>query len=79
MVKSSIPGTDTYPYKAYLEKLLPYQPMTLKTQMKACSLWVKDTASYMEDQKFNPTVQTKNAFPIALLNDVPQPVNMQCR
>jgi hypothetical protein len=28
-------GTDTYPYKAYLEKLLSYSPDTLKTQMKA--------------------------------------------
>jgi hypothetical protein len=25
------PGTDTYPYKAYLEKLLSYSPDTLKT------------------------------------------------
>lgn len=32
------PGTDTYPYKAYLEKLLSYRPETLATQMKACSL-----------------------------------------
>lgn len=35
------PGTDTYPYKAYLEKLLSYRPKTLETQMKACSLWGK--------------------------------------
>ena len=24
------PGTDTYPYKAYLEKLLTYKPSRLK-------------------------------------------------
>ncbi|XP_055997921.1 uncharacterized protein F54H12.2-like [Ostrea edulis] len=29
------PGTDTYPYKAYLEKLLSYAPKTLETQMRA--------------------------------------------
>lgn len=27
------PGTDTYPYKAYLEKLLSYRSNTLETQM----------------------------------------------
>ncbi|XP_062616751.1 uncharacterized protein F54H12.2-like [Saccostrea cucullata] len=43
------PGTDTYPYKAYLEKLLSYQPRTLKTQMRACSLWEKDTAGHMDE------------------------------
>ncbi|XP_062589967.1 uncharacterized protein F54H12.2-like [Saccostrea cucullata] len=43
------PGTDTYPYKAYLEKLFSYQPRTLKTQMRACSLWVKDTAGHMDE------------------------------
>ena len=32
------PGTDTYPYKAYLEKLLSYEPNTLNTQMKACTM-----------------------------------------
>ncbi|XP_061170879.1 uncharacterized protein F54H12.2-like [Saccostrea echinata] len=42
------PGTDTYPYKAYLEKLLSYKPRTLATQMKACSLWEKDTAGHMD-------------------------------
>ncbi|XP_062604306.1 uncharacterized protein F54H12.2-like [Saccostrea cucullata] len=42
-------GTDTYPYKAYLEKLLSYQPRTLNTQMKACSLWEKDTAGHMDE------------------------------
>lgn len=29
------PGTDTYPYKAYLEKLLSYKPRTLTKQMKS--------------------------------------------
>ncbi|XP_061179056.1 uncharacterized protein F54H12.2-like [Saccostrea echinata] len=43
------PGTDTYPYKAYLEKLLSYKPRTLMTQMRACSLWEKDTAGHMEE------------------------------
>ncbi|XP_061180826.1 uncharacterized protein F54H12.2-like [Saccostrea echinata] len=44
------PGTDTYPYKAYLEKLLSYKPRTLATQMKACSLWEKDTAGHMDER-----------------------------
>jgi hypothetical protein len=43
------PGADTYPYKAYLEKLLSYSPDTLKTQMKACTLWEKDTAGHMDE------------------------------
>ncbi|XP_062602390.1 uncharacterized protein F54H12.2-like [Saccostrea cucullata] len=43
------PGTDTYPYKAYLEKLLSYRPRTLKTQTRACSLWEKDTAGHMDE------------------------------
>ena len=43
------PGTDTYPYKAYLEKLLSYEKSTLDTQMKACTLWFKDTAGSMDD------------------------------
>nr|XP_034317022.1 uncharacterized protein F54H12.2-like [Crassostrea gigas] len=43
------PGTDTYPYKAYLEKLLSYRPETLESQMSACSLWEKDTAGKMDD------------------------------
>lgn len=45
-------GTDTYPYKAYLEKLLSYKPRTLTTQMKACSLLEKDTAEHMEDPNY---------------------------
>ncbi|XP_061177786.1 uncharacterized protein F54H12.2-like [Saccostrea echinata] len=44
------PGTDTYPYKVYLEKLLSYKPRTLATQMKACSLWEKDTAGHMDER-----------------------------
>ena len=43
------PGTDTYPYKAYLEKLPSYEPNTLNTQMKACTLWQKDIPRYMDD------------------------------
>ena len=45
------PGTDTYPYKAYLEKLLSYSPDTLHTQMRACTLWEKDTAGHMDELK----------------------------
>lgn len=44
--------------------------------MRACSLWVKDTAGYMEDHELDPGIQTKNAFPIAVQNEVPQPVNI---
>ncbi|XP_061195225.1 uncharacterized protein F54H12.2-like [Saccostrea echinata] len=44
------PGTDTYPYKVYLEKLLSYKPRTLMTQMRACSLWEKDTAGHMDEE-----------------------------
>ena len=61
------PGTDTYPYKAYLEKLLSYEHNTLNTQMKACTLWQKDTPGYMDNvdladarftpQKFDVTVK----------------------
>ncbi|XP_062596769.1 uncharacterized protein F54H12.2-like [Saccostrea cucullata] len=31
------------------EKLLSYQPRTLKTQMRACSLWEKDTTEHMDE------------------------------
>jgi hypothetical protein len=48
------PGTDTHPYKAYLEKLLSYSPDTLKTQMKAWTLWEKDTAGHMDELKLEP-------------------------
>lgn len=56
------PGTDTYPYKAYLEKLLSYRPETLATQMKACSLWEKDTAGHMDDCKNGDPTQVKTEF-----------------
>lgn len=56
------PGTDTYPYKAYLEKLLSYRPKTLETQMKACSLWEKDTAGHMDDALTTAPTQTKTQF-----------------
>lgn len=59
------PGTDTYPYKAYFEKLLSYEPRTLRTQMKACSLWVKDTAGHMNDLKYDAATQAKIAFAVA--------------
>ena len=58
------PGTDTYPYKAYLEKLLSYSPDTLKTQMKACTLWEKDTAGHMDELKLDPLVQTAKTFAV---------------
>lgn len=53
------PGTDTYPYKAYFAKLLSYQPRTLETQIKACSLWVKDTAGHMDDLKYAAALKQK--------------------
>ncbi|XP_055997771.1 uncharacterized protein F54H12.2-like [Ostrea edulis] len=56
------PGTDTYPYKAYLEKLLSYAPKTLKTQMRACTLWEKDTAGQMEDREYSGLVQPPKEF-----------------
>ena len=56
------PGTDTYPYKAYLEKLLSYSPDTLKTQMKACTLWEKDTTGHMDELKLDPLVQAAKDF-----------------
>jgi hypothetical protein len=58
------PGTDTYPYKAYLEKLLSYSPDTLQTQMKACTLWEKDTAEHMDELKLDPLEQTGKYFPV---------------
>ena len=57
------PGTDTYPYKAYLEKLLSYEHETLNTQMKACSMWEKDTPGYTEDVELKPAVWTAQEFP----------------
>lgn len=59
------PGTDTYPYKAFFEILLSYEPRTLRTQMKACSLWIKDTAGHMNDLKYAATTQAKTAFDVA--------------
>ena len=59
------PGTDTYPYKAYLEKLLSYSHKTLKTQMKACTLWEKDTAGHMDEVKLEPLVQPAKEFAVA--------------
>lgn len=53
------PGTDTYPYKAYLEKLFSYKPRTHTTQMKTCSLWEKDTAEHMDDLNAAAELTTK--------------------
>lgn len=64
-VKIITPGTDTYPYKAYFEKLLSYELRTLRTQMKACSLWVKDTAGHMNDLTYAAATQAKNTFDVA--------------
>ena len=47
--KSITPRTDTYPYKAYLEKLLSYKPRTLETQMRACTLWEKHTTGHITE------------------------------
>lgn len=58
------PGTNSYPYKAYFEKLLSYEPRTLSTQMKDCSLWVKDTAG-MNDLKYAAATQATTAFAVA--------------
>ncbi|XP_056002366.1 uncharacterized protein F54H12.2-like [Ostrea edulis] len=58
------PGTDTYPYKAYLEKLLSYAPKTLETQMRACSLWEKDPAGHMDEVKLEALAQTPVEFPV---------------
>lgn len=58
------PGTDTYPYKAYLEKLLSYRSNTLETQMKSCSLWEKDTAGHMDDAKLDAATQSKSQFDV---------------
>lgn len=58
------PGTDTYPYKAYLEKLLSYRSKTLETQKKSCSLWEKDTAGHMDDVKLDAATQSRSQFDI---------------
>nr|XP_034319559.1 uncharacterized protein F54H12.2-like [Crassostrea gigas] len=59
------PGTDTYPYKAYLEKLLSYRPETLDSQMFACSLWEKDTAGKMDDCNIAAAALGKTQFDVA--------------
>ena len=41
-------GTDTYPYRAYLEKLLSYSPSTLKNQIRSSSIWIKDQAGRLD-------------------------------
>ena len=61
-------GTDTYPYKAYLEKLLSYEPDTLNTQMKACSLWMKDTPGNMNDVGLEDAVFTAENFDVVDAN-----------
>ncbi len=59
------PGTDTYPYKAYLEKLLSYRPETLDSQMFACSLWEKDTAGHMDDCNTAVATLGKSEYTVA--------------
>ena len=51
------PGTDTYPYRAYLEKLLSYSPSTSKKQIRSSCMWVKDQAGKMN--AVNPYVADK--------------------
>nr|XP_022316764.1 uncharacterized protein F54H12.2-like [Crassostrea virginica] len=63
------PGTDTYPYKAYLEKLLSYEHDTLNTQMKACTLWQKDTPVYMDDVDLADARFTPVKFSVVDEND----------
>jgi hypothetical protein len=58
------PGTDTYSYKAYLEKLLSYAPDKLKTQMKVCMLWEKGTAGQIDELKLEPLQQTAKDFTV---------------
>lgn len=58
------PGTDTYPYKAYLEKLLFYRSNTLEIQMKSYSLWEKDTAGHMNNAKLDVATQSKSQFDV---------------
>nr|XP_022311101.1 uncharacterized protein F54H12.2-like [Crassostrea virginica] len=75
------PGTDTYPYKAYLEKLLSYEHNTLNTQMKACTLWQKDTPGYMDNvdladarftpQKFDVTLKASGGKDTEVIIDEP--------
>ena len=62
--KVSTPGTDTYPYKAYLEKLLSYEHNTLDTQMKACTRWQKDTPTAMDDYDLAEAVFTAQKFDV---------------
>jgi hypothetical protein len=58
------PGTDTYPYKFYLEKLFLYSPDTLKSQMKASTLWEKDRAGHMDELKLKALEQTAKDFAV---------------
>ena len=64
------PGTDTYPYKAYLEKLLSYEPNTLNTQLKSCTLWQKDNLVYMDDVGLADAVFTPVKFNVVEENSV---------
>ena len=59
------PGTDTYPFKAYLEKLLSYESDTLNTQMKACTMWYKDTPAAMDDVELEDKAYVAKEFTAA--------------
>nr|XP_022298542.1 uncharacterized protein F54H12.2-like [Crassostrea virginica] len=59
------PGTDTYPYKAYLEKLLSYEHNTLNTQMKACTMWYKDTPAAMDDLELEDKSYVAKEFTVS--------------
>lgn len=41
-------STPTYPYKAYIEKLLSYNKNVKETQLAACEMWVKETVGKEE-------------------------------
>ena len=51
-------------------KLLSYEPNTLNTQMKACTLWQKDTPGYMDDVGLADAVFTPVKFNVVEENSV---------
>ncbi|XP_053391379.1 uncharacterized protein F54H12.2-like [Mercenaria mercenaria] len=42
-------NADNYPYRAYIENLLPYNKECKDTQMQALELWSKDSYLHMQD------------------------------
>ena len=51
-------------------KLLSNEPNTLNTQMKACTLWQKDTPGYMDDVGLADAVFTPVKFNVVEENSV---------